>query len=141
MSTLSVLRADITAAIAAADGVTTRALAEEYTTMAEVEADIMGVRALIAPLLPRISTQWGADGHPLHASLRQLAARLLDLQTAVGDDAATVEEETDRPTSLIELAVRHYQDFGRWTDLALLNPNLSHPGSIPAGTTVVRYVR
>lgn len=135
------LRAEIAAAIVDADAVIATAKAGGYATVVEVDAAVMAVRGTLAPLLSRVSVEWGVDGQPLHAALRHLAARLLDLRSAVSDATTTVDEELDRPASLVELAVKHYRDFSRWTELAALNPNLAHPGIIPAGTTVVRLAR
>lgn len=134
-------RIAVQAALDAAADVIARASAGEYTSTREVEAAIMSARALIAAVRPHVSTIWGIAGHPLHSRLGELAARLLDVQTAVSGATETIEEVTDRTTSLIELAVKYYSDYARYPSLAALNPDIPHPGIIPPGTTVVRYVR
>lgn len=140
-TTRATLRAAIAVAIADATTVLGTAQADGWLGVKDAESDINQVRAALSALLPQISTEWGVDGYPLHAALRQLAARLLDLRAAVTDVETTVVEQLDRPTSLIELAVRHYGDYTRWTDISALNPNLRHPGDIRPGTSVVRHAR
>lgn len=95
------------------------------------------VRTQIAELIPLVSAEWGVDSYPTIRALKTLAAALVDLRSAVVDATATLTVTVDRETSLIELAVERYQDFSRWTELAELNPDLPHPGSISPGTAVV----
>lgn len=137
--TAAELRTAISTAISTALEISASATAGEYSSLATLEADINAVRSTISELLPLVSSTWGVPGTPLQTQLRALAASLLDLRHLVDEAAQIVSETTDRESSLIELAVRWYQDWTRWTELADLNRGLRAPSAIPAGTTLVRY--
>lgn len=139
--TKSEAKTALTAALAAATATIDTAVAGGYASTQEYESAANAVRTSIATLIPELDQLWGVLAVPTIAALRALAARLVDLHSAIADTTATVELTVARSTSLVELAVELYGDGTRWVELAPLNPGLRHPGFIAAGTVVVARAR
>lgn len=141
MSSPATIVAAIQALLTDADAVIAAALDDEYSSADEYEAAANELRETIVDLVDQVNDEWGVEGWPTVKALHELAARLLDLRTAISNATSTVEVELTRTTSLLELAVELYEDHERWTELAELNPNLQHPGFVAPGTVVVAYAQ
>lgn len=141
MSTRSELRDQVTAAIEQAQAIITAVAAGEYASASQYEADVNQVRRTLADLVVEIEAEWGNGGLATVVALRALGARLIELRARIAEGTTTLTTTIDRPTSLMELAIRWYADLDRWRELRSLNPRLRHPGFVPAGWDLVHHAR
>lgn len=139
--TEAVLRASLEGLLVEAEAIANRVDAELYASTAPFEADVNEWRTSLAALLDEVDSTWGAAGWTLRAALEGVGVRLIDMRASVVGDEEVIVVETDRESSLMELALGWYGDLERWLELAALNPLLPAPHAIPAGTEVARRVR
>lgn len=140
-STRTELQAEVAAVVTAAQEIITNAVAGEYTSSAEYEADVLAVRRKLATLIPALEAEWGVSSIAVVVALRALAARMTDLRATIADPVELIEFTVDRVVSLMELAAAWYDDVSQWRDLRDLNPGIRHPGFVAPGTVVVRHAR
>lgn len=140
VATRAALRVSAAAAIASADAVIAAVSANSFGTPAAFEAAANEVREAISDLIPQLATEWGVDATALIRTLRTLAARLLDLRSAVSAEHAAITWIAPHTTSCAQIAAERYGDVERWTELVALNPHIRHPGFIVAGTELTLYV-
>ena len=121
--------------------------ADEYSTRQQAEAAIGAARSAIQAAIDAARDEYGIPAYPVVKALRELAARLLDLDRALAEELQTMEYTVVSERSLVDLALQLYgtsEDtdiLQRVRDLHTLNPGLQNPVRIPTGTTLVVYVR
>ena len=140
-------RTAVATAVAAAIAVADASDAGLYLTRQALEAAIAGARALLAAAITAANEAWAVEAVPLVRRLREVAARLLDLDRSLAEALRTTTLVLPTERGILDLAVEHYTDAEEatvlvWAQRLLhLNPQLPNPMRIPAGTQVVVYVR
>lgn len=139
MPTRAELQLQVTTLIEDGQAIASAAAAGEYSGATEYEADVNDWRRQLLALLALLEAEWGVESIAVVVALRALAARMLDLRATIAESPVVVSFTVDRTISAMELAVQHFGDPSRWTELMAMNRGIRHPGFIPAGTVLVRH--
>lgn len=137
----------ISTAVDTALAVSAASAAEEYATKQQAEAAIGLARTAIQAAIDATRLEYGILAFPTVKALRELAARLLDLDRALAEELQTLDYTLISERSLLDLALQLYGSssepdiIDRVRSLHALNPQLAHPLRLSAGSTVVVYAR
>lgn len=136
----------VDAAIAAAVAVADAADAGDYATRQDAEAAIAAARTLLQAAVDQVRADYPTSGAPLVGRLKALGAGLLGLGRDLAEALATERITLQSERSLLDIARERYatdpdEDLVVWASrLRTLNPELPHPGRIPAGTELEVYL-
>lgn len=137
---VATFKAAAAVAVEEALAVAARAAADEYSSRRAVEAATAAARTTIQAAIDE-GLAVGVDAWPAVTALRRLAARLLDLSRALAEDLATMTITLTSERGVVDLALSLYGDGLRAVEIVTLNPSVSHPHRMPAGTDLTVYVQ